>query len=165
MIIWERMLILSEYPKYNRDVLYYLRASLPRLITANAWGCVLHGIRIIVQVLQYSEMKANKNDFRNINVLTWRWNQWQGRQWRYNHPCLWYDKQINCNQLGSRPRPINLYRKRRSPRMRRTLQLPSIHIIYQELQGRCWRFWRGLMENYQAKRSQGSVEDIIVLVR
>ena len=43
------MLILSEYTKNKKDVLYDSRASLPSLPTTNVWSYVPHTTRIRVQ--------------------------------------------------------------------------------------------------------------------
>ena len=52
MIVQERLIIISEQPNKNKRGFIQLRASLPCLLTTNAWVYVLHGTGIIVRVQQ-----------------------------------------------------------------------------------------------------------------
>ena len=163
MIIRARMPIISEYCNNKRETLYNLKASLTSLLTANAWGIVPHGMWIRVRVQQYSERTVNNNDPRNRNGIACRGKQWQGRQWREIHLWFLYDERIKHNQQGQRTWTRRLYCKRCSTGTlptRRTLQLPSIHIIYQKLQGIIWGFWRGIREHFWEKISQGLSQEV-----
>ena len=77
MIIRAHMLILSEYPNYNRDILYNLQASLPRSLIMNAWGYVPRETR---KVFIVSKRGSDANKFYKTYFIV--------RVFRKNeHPC------------------------------------------------------------------------------